>query len=216
MRAIETLSDMEAALALLVASDPRLASVAAIAGPVALRRRPGGFEGLAAIVTAQQISTVAAESIWRRLKAAVDPFTPRMLLATPEATLKEAGLSRAKIRTLTGLATAADQDLDLDAIHQFAAEDAISAITALSGVGPWTAEIYLLFCVGHPDIFPAGDLALRNAVHDGLRLRERPDERGLRKLAERWAPWRGAAAHLFWAYYRVRRQTLKKPAKKAA
>ena len=79
-------------------------------------------------------------------------------------------------------------------------------MTALKGIGPWTAEIYLLFCVGHPDIFPAGDLALQVGVQQGLRMRKRPDEKKLRKLAERWSPWRGVAARLFWAYYRAERQ----------
>ena len=78
-------------------------------------------------------------------------------------------------------------------------------MTALKGIGPWTAEIYLLFCVGHPDIFPAGDLALQVGVQEALRMRKRPDDRTLRKIAEKWSPWRGIAARLFWAYYRVRR-----------
>jgi DNA-3-methyladenine glycosylase II len=78
-------------------------------------------------------------------------------------------------------------------------------MTALKGIGPWTAEIYLLFCVGHPDIFPAGDLALQVGVQQGLRMRSRPDEKKLRKIAETWTPWRGIAARLFWAYYRVTR-----------
>ena len=85
----------------------------------------------------------------------------------------------------------------------------MATMTALKGIGPWTAEIYLLFCVGHPDIFPAGDLALQSAVHTGLKLRKRPEEKKLRKLAEKWTPWRGVAARLFWAYYRARREAAK-------
>jgi DNA-3-methyladenine glycosylase II len=158
----------------------------------------------------QQISTSAAAAIWGRLKAAVDPFTPEQFLATPENALRTAGLSGAKVRTLTGVATALTDGLSLDALHDLPAEEAIAAMVALKGVGRWTAESYLLFCVGHPDIFPAGDLALRSAVHHGLRLRQQPDEKRLRKLAEKWTPWRGVAARLFWAYYRARRGTLRR------
>ena len=89
-------------------------------------------------------------------------------------------------------------------MHDLPAEQAMATMTALKGIGPWTAEIYLLFCVGHPDIFPAGDLALQSGVQAGAAgCATRPDEKKLRKLAEKWSPWRGVAARLFWAYYRV-------------
>jgi len=205
LKTIETEADVAEALALLVAADRRLAAVAEIAGPLPLRRRSGGFEGLAAVVTGQQISTAAGAAIWARLSAAIDPFTPERFLATPEAALRTAGLSGAKIVTLAGAARAVADGFDLGALHDLAAEEAIAAMVALKGVGRWTAESYLLFCAGHPDVFPAGDLALRSAVQHGLKLRARPDERKLRNLAEKWAPWRGIAARLFWAYYRERR-----------
>jgi len=197
------------ALALLVAADKRLASVAAFAGPLPLRRRSGGFEGLAHVITGQQISIGAADAIWRRLSAAIDPFTIERFLATSEPALRAAGLSSAKIVTLTGAARAIADGLDLAALHDLPADEAISAMVALKGVGRWTAESYLLFCAGHPDVFPAGDLALRSAVEHGLRMRKRPDEKTLRKLAARWEPWRGVAARLFWAYYRARRTASK-------
>jgi DNA-3-methyladenine glycosylase II len=206
---IETERDVARALKALLTADPRLQPLSDVAGPLPLRRRAGGFEGLSQIVTTQQISAAAAESIWARFKAAVDPFTPEQFLLTPEEALRAAGLSRPKIRTLTGIAAAAVDGFDLIAVHDLPAEQAMAAMTALKGIGPWTAEIYLLFCVGHPDIFPAGDLALQSAVHTGLKLRKRPDEKKLRKLAEKWSPWRGVAARLFWAYYRARRQRLK-------
>jgi DNA-3-methyladenine glycosylase II len=206
---IETKRDITRATKALLAADPRLVPIAEIAGPLPLRRREGGFEGLAAIVTSQQISNMAGAAIWERLRAAVEPFTPAQFLATPEEALRAAGLSRPKIRTLNGIAAAAADGFDLIAVHDLPAEEAMTTMTALKGIGPWTAEIYLLFCVGHPDIFPAGDLALQSAVHTGLRMRKRPDEKKLRKLAEKWSPWRGVAARLFWAYYRARRQRLK-------
>jgi DNA-3-methyladenine glycosylase II len=205
LRPIDTQRDVARAVKKLVAADPRLAPILEIAGPLPLRRRTGGFEGLAAIVTAQQISDAAADSIWARLTQAVTPFTPETFLATPEATLRSAGLSGAKVRTLTGIAAAAVDGFDLIAVHDLPADQAMAAMTALKGIGPWTAEVYLLFCVGHPDIFPAGDLALQSAVQAAFRMRKRPDEKKLRKIAAPWSPWRGVAARLFWAYYRARR-----------
>ena len=205
LRPIETERDVARALKKLLAADPRLVPVAEFAGPLPLRRQPGGFEGIASIITSQQISITAAASIWTRFKAAVDPFTAEQFLMTSEETLRAVGLSRAKVRTLTSIAAAAVDGFDLIAVHDLPAEQAMATMTALKGVGPWTAEIYLLFCIGHPDIFPAGDLALQSAVQTGLKMRKRPDEKRLRKLAEKWSPWRGVAARLFWAYYRARR-----------
>jgi DNA-3-methyladenine glycosylase II len=204
-RRIDEEADVAEALVALLAADPRLQRVLDEAGPVPLRRRSGGFEGLAHVITGQQISTHAAAAIWSRLRTAIDPFTPENFLAAREEVLRAAGQSRAKIATLTGIANACRDGLSLDALHDIPAEDAIAELVALKGIGRWTAESYLLFCVGHPDIFPAGDLALQSAVHQGLRLRKRPHETRLRAIAEKWSPWRGAAARLFWAYYRAKR-----------
>jgi DNA-3-methyladenine glycosylase II len=203
LRPIDTEKDVARALKKLLIADPRLVPVAEIAGALPLRRRAGGFEGLAAIITSQQISTAAAASIWGRFKAAVDPFTPEQYLAASDEALRSVGLSRAKVVTLRGIAAAAADGFDLLAVQQLPAEEAIATMTALKGVGPWTAEIYLLFCLGHPDIFPAGDLALQSAVQHALGLEARPKEKALRALAEGWSPWRGVAARLFWAYYRA-------------
>lgn len=212
MRPIETETDIEAALEELAAADPRLVRVIEAAGSVPLRREPGGFTGLARVVTAQQISTIAAAAIWARLVAAVDPFTPDAFLAAGEAVYRSAGLSRPKVAILTGLAQACAEGFDPDALHGVPVEEALAAMTALKGIGPWTAESYLLFCAGHPDVFPAGDLALQVAVQHGLRMRKRPDDKKLRKLAEKWRPWRGVAARLFWAYYRQQREALREAA----
>ena len=209
VRRIETDTDIADAVAALLAADPRLKAVAEIAGAIPLRRRSGGFEGLAAIVTSQQISGAAAESIWTRLEATVDPFTPENFLRTPEEALRTAGLSRPKIRTLFGIAAALSDGFDLAGLHDAPAEDAIAGMVALKGIGPWTAEIYLLFCVGHPDVFPAGDLALQSAVWQALGLDKRPGDKALRSIAHAWSPWRGVAARLFWAYYAAQRQGAK-------
>jgi DNA-3-methyladenine glycosylase II len=212
LRRIETESDIEQALAALLAADPRLSTIAALAGPLPLRRRAGGFEGLASIITAQQISDAAAASIWTRLRAAVDPFTPEELLAVPAEALGKAGLSRPKIRTLLAVAGACRDELDLAAIAGMEAEHAIERLVRVRGIGPWTAEVYLLFCLGHADVFPAGDLALQSAAQHGLGLPERPSDKALRAMAVAWAPWRGVAARLFWAYYRARRTTARSAA----
>lgn len=209
MKLIHSDRDVAEALAKLIAADPRLRAVAKVAGPLPLRRRPGEFEGLASIITSQQISNAAADAIWTRLRAAVEPFTAGQFLATPQETLQTAGLSRPKIRTLAGVAEALAGGLDLDGLQRLPPEEALAALVALKGVGPWTAEIYLLFCCGHPDIFPAGDMALQSAVQHGLGLEQRPTEKPLRAIAAAWSPWRGVAARLFWAYYRARRTGLK-------
>ena len=212
LRLIETAADVAEALAALLAADPRLSRVAETAGELPLRRRSGGFEGLAHVVMGQQISIHAADAIWRRLHASIQPFTPKQFLLAPEKVLRAAGLSGAKMRTLSGIASACGSGLHLEALHDLPAEEAIAQLIALKGVGRWTAESYLLFCAGHPDVFPAGDIALQSAVHRGLRLRQRPDEKRLRKLAEKWSPWRGVAARLFWAYYRAQRQAAREAA----
>jgi len=216
MQRIETTADVEAGLVELIAADPRLAPVAEIAGPLPLRRRAGGFEGLASIITYQQISTAAADSIWGRLHAAIDPFTAERFLKASEEDFRAAGLSRPKIQTLTALAQSCRDGLDLDGLHALTADEAMAAMLALRGVGPWTAEIYLLSCVGHADIFPAGDLALQGAVQHGLGLDGRPGEKATRAIAAAWSPWRAVAARLFWAYYRARREAAGGAGKAAA
>jgi len=118
---------------------------------------------------------------------------------------REFGLSRAKAETLTRIAEAAASGaLDLSALSQLPPAEALSALTALKGVGPWTAEVYLMFCGGHADVFPAGDVALQNAVAAAFGLSERPGAKTLALLAENWSPWRSVAARLFWAYYAVK------------
>ena len=135
------------------------------------------------------------------------PLEPEIFLTTRPEELKAAGLSAPKIRTLTAISEAiVDDRIDLEAVADLEPEAAHQAMTVLKGVGPWTADIYLLFCAGHPDIWPGGDLALQNAVGDAFGLAERPGEKPCRLLAEGWHPWRSVAARLFWAYYKARRE----------
>ena len=115
------------------------------------------------------------------------------------------------MRTLRAAAAASLDGLDLDALAEAPAEEAHARLTAVKGIGPWTADIYLLFCVGHADIFPAGDLALRNAVANAFGLALPVGVAEIDAIAERWSPWRGVAARLFWAYYRAVRQKVAVP-----
>jgi DNA-3-methyladenine glycosylase II len=187
-----------------VKADPRLREVLAVAGRPPLRRRPAGFPGLVATMIGQQLSTASANAIWLRLTAAYDPFAPEALRRARIARLKRVGLSEGKIRALKALATAlAAGALDLDALAEMEADDARRVLVALHGIGPWTADSYLLFCLGHADAWPAGDLALREALRLAFALAERPSVKAMGPLAEPWRPWRGVAALLLWSYYRA-------------
>ena len=116
--------------------------------------------------------------------------------------LKRLGLSAPKIKAIREIGKAlAKGPIDLNQVGNMGADSAHAALIALHGVGPWTADIYLLFCLGHADAFPAGDLAVQEAARIAFGLRKRPDAKGLTKMAEAWRPWRGVAAHLLWAYY---------------
>jgi DNA-3-methyladenine glycosylase II len=201
---LETQADVDAGVRQLILQDPRLEAVAAVAGRTPLRRRTGGFAGLAQIITAQQLSTASAGAIWGRLTAKFDPLTPDKIRSARAATLGRIGLSGAKIRAFKAIATAIRKDgLDLDALAELPADDAHRALTALHGVGPWTADIYLLFCLGHADAWPAGDLAVQEAMRLAFHLKARPSTKEMGPLAEPWRPRRGVAALLLWSYYRA-------------
>jgi DNA-3-methyladenine glycosylase II len=199
---LHTQADLEAALAQLILADPRLKPVAEKAGAFALRRREAGFPGLCAIVCGQQLSTASAAAIRNRLFAAFDPFHHDAVRHARTDKLKRLGLSAPKIKAIREIAKAVSKNhIDLTQVGNMEADDAHAALVALHGVGPWTADIYLLFCLGHADVFPAGDLAVQESARIAFSLRKRPDAKKLTKLAEVWRPWRGVAAHLLWAYY---------------
>lgn len=206
MRRIECDDDVSAGLDELARLDPRLIDIIAVSGAVPLRRRAAGFPGLARIVTAQQVSAAAATSIWVRVETVIGA-EPRAedLAAVADADLRGAGLSAAKVRTLRAIAGACADGLDLEACARAPEAEAVAALTAIKGIGRWTAEVYLLFAAGHPDVWPAGDLALQVSVGEGLGLAARPSEAEVRAIAHAWAPWRSVAARLFWAHYAARR-----------
>jgi DNA-3-methyladenine glycosylase II len=203
MRRILSLRDISDGLDELCVMDPRLARVRAAAGEVPLRLSEPGFQSLVSIIVSQQVSRASADAIFGRLARLVDPLTPQALLAAGPEVFRQAGLSRPKIRTLLAVSDAVADGLDLFHLCDLDARDAIGRMTAISGIGPWTAECYLLFSAGHPDIFPARDVALQSAVGHAFGLETRPGEKALIKISESWTPWRGVASRLFWSYYRA-------------
>ena len=201
MRTIETADDIAEGLAFATLGDARLTEVARIAGPVPLRRHQPGFPGLARIVVGQQLSVASADAIWRRFLTAFPGPAAEAVATASDDTLRAVGLSAPKIRTLKAVATANLGGLDLTGLGERPAEEAHGLLTAIKGIGPWTADIYLLFCLGHPDVFPAGDLALQNAAMKAFGYAERPTAADLAAEAAIWSPWRGVVARLLWAYW---------------
>jgi DNA-3-methyladenine glycosylase II len=186
------------------AKDPELIErLIAIGGAPPLRRREAGFAGLAAIIVAQQVSTASATAIFGRLQTRIVPLEAPEIAKATEEDLRACGLSNAKIRALRAVAQAiVEGGLDLKGLGSLDAQDAHKALVAVKGIGPWTADVFLLFCLGHPDAFPAADLALQEAAKLALNLKRRPDAARLERIAERWRPFRGVAARMLWAYYR--------------
>jgi DNA-3-methyladenine glycosylase II len=204
---IHTEADLDTAIAGLIGVDPRFGAVLSRAGRPPLRRRQDGFAGLASIVVSQQVSTASAKAIWGRLTAALDPLDHTAVLRARLPKLVRAGLSAPKIRTLKAIAKAIDRgELELPGLAEKSADEAHAALTAVHGIGPWTADVYLLFCLGHADTWPAGDLALQEATRLLLALQARPTVKEMGPLAEPWRPWRGAAACMLWSYYRTAKQ----------
>lgn len=192
-----------AALDRLLGADPDLAAIERAAGPLPWRSRPAGFPGLLQAIVGQQISNQAAAAIWRRLRAVPGALAPEGMAAVPDEALRLAGLSRPKIAHARSLAAAfLDRRLDPVAIASMEDEEAVAVIASVRGLGRWTAEIYLLFALGRPDVFPAGDLALAAAAAALKRLPARPAPRALRAVAEQWRPGRGLAARLLWHHWR--------------
>jgi DNA-3-methyladenine glycosylase II len=215
MRRIRTEKDLRQGVSALVGSCAHLARLHALAGDPPLRRRPAGFVGLSRVIVGQQLSVASADAIWDRLEARVQPFTAASLLSVPDDELRAVGLSAVKTATLKRLAQAvAAGALDLEALAD-ASEAAIhERLTKIKGIGPWTADIYILFCLGRPDAWSPGDLALQHAVKDALDLHERPSAKSMIEIAEAWRPWRAVAARLLWSYYAFRRR--KQPTTPAA
>ena len=206
MRTIETSEDIAAGLAWLAKADKRLKPVIRAVGALPPRRREAGFAGLARVIVGQQVSVASADAIWGRCLAAFPEMTPEAIGRARLPRFRKAGLSLPKIRTLRAVSAACRDGLDLDGLAALPADEAHAALTAVKGIGPWTADIYLLFCLGHADVFPAGDLALRIAVADAFGHDSPVAVDDLAALARAWSPWRSVAATLFWGYYSARKK----------
>lgn len=206
-RLIETEADLEEGLAWLVQAEPRFAPIRARSGPVPLRRAEPGFAGLARAIVSQQVSVASAAAIWARLSASFPVIAAPEILAASEAELRGCGLSGPKIRTLHAIAEAVTAGrLDFAALARAEPEAARALMMDVKGIGPWTADIYLMFHLGHADVFAPGDLALQEAARAGFGLAARPDSRALAAMAEGWSPWRAVAARLLWAHYAALRR----------
>jgi DNA-3-methyladenine glycosylase II len=201
MRILATEADIRAGVKALRRKCATMRLVHDTAGDPPLRRRPAGFEGLARVIVGQQLSIASAAAIWQRTAAACEPFEPATLLRLADERLAGAGLSRPKIRTLRAIAAACADGLDLAALEGASDEQIHAALTGVVGIGPWTADIYIMFCLGRADGWAPGDLALQIAAQRALGLADRPGKDDMLALAERWRPWRGVAARLLWAYY---------------
>ena len=178
------------------------------AGPLPERSLPRGFATLAKIIVEQQLSLTAAQAIWDRLEADLGGVTPEAVLARDVPHLRALGLGARKAEYVQGIAVAlADGDLDFAMLKDLPDEEAITSLTAIRGIGPWTAEVYMLFAEGRSDIFPAGDIALQSAARTVFDLPQRPDSKTFRVMAEDWRPWRGVAARIFWQVYRRQKET---------
>ena len=183
--------------------DADLAKAIGLVGYPEPRNREPGFGALLNIVAAQQVSSASAAAIRTRLLAAIDPLTPDNFLAASDATLRAVGFSRRKVEYGRGIAEAMRSGL-LDAERLAAAtdEDVVATLTALRGLGRWSAEIYMLFALRRADVWPAEDLAIQEALRRLKGLEVRPARIASEAIVEAWRPWRGVAALFLWHYYK--------------
>ena len=197
------------AIAELAQRDPDLARVLEEYGSPPLWVREPGFPTLVYIILEQQVSLASARALYQRLQEVVRPFTPARFLKLTEVEMRKLGFSRQKAHYTRLLAEAIQRrEFNLKALHDLHEDHAREKLIALKGIGRWTADIYLLSALRHPDIWPVGDLALATAVQEVKRLRQRPSPEKLEKMSAPWRPWRAVAARLFWhAYLRKRGQS---------
>ena len=199
---ISTKKDIERGVQALTISCPLMKEAFEVAGWPPLRRPANDFAALARIITGQLLSVASAAAIWARVEELVQPFEGHMLLSFDDKLLRNAGLSFAKIRTLKALALAIDQgEVDFAGFESRPDDDVRASLIKVHGIGPWTADIYVMFCLGRCDGFAPGDVALANATALLLKLDQRTSPKELAIFAQRWSPWRGVAARLLWHYY---------------
>ena len=196
-RAIQSQECINEGASFLAIIEPRFKSALEVTGELPLRLSPEGFERLLGAIISQQVSVAAANSIWKRLVKA-NLNGPRKIMRADDAQLRAVGLSRQKVRYARALA---ESKINFRSLRSMSSEEVINTLTQVSGIGVWTAEIYTMFSLARADVFAAGDLALQESARLLFELSERPSEREIRKMAEKWSPWRAVAARLLWAYY---------------
>ncbi len=197
METLETQEELKTHIQALIELEPRFAPVYEQVGVPSLRRNEGGFAALLRAIVGQQLSVAAASSIWQRLVDA-NLITPKTLIQADDDDLRAQGLSRQKIRYVRSLV---DHDIDYQALTTMSDGEVIATLTAVTGIGRWTAEMYLLFSLGRADILAVDDLAIRVAAMALLELPERPTPKQLKVATQSWSPYLSAASLLLWAYY---------------
>jgi DNA-3-methyladenine glycosylase II len=196
--------------------DPRFAAARATYGDPALRTMEEGFAALLRSIVGQQVSVFAAASIWGRVATAVHPVTPDNLLRLSDEELRACGLSSNKVRFARGLALdTLERRIVFEDLPALDDEALVAMLTQAKGIGRWTAEIYMMFALGRPDVMPANDLGLIVAAQHLLKLRQRPKPERLLKLSEKWRPWRSVAALFLWHFRRNMPDFSSSPAAKA-
>lgn len=182
--------------------DPDLNRIVVAIGPPPMWVRKQGFSTLVYIILEQKVSIVSAKAVYQRLMEVMERRTPQEFLRLNDSQLKLIGLSRQKIHYCRLLAESILAGaLDLSALRRMS-DDAVHAkLTSLKGIGPWSADVYLLTALRRPDIWPSGDIALAAAAQRVKRLRSRPTPEKLDILGRRWTPWRSVAARLLWHHY---------------
>ncbi|HCI30203.1 MAG TPA: 3-methyladenine DNA glycosylase [Psychrobacter sp.] len=197
IQTIETPQELSENISALIAIEPKFAAIYEQVGLPDLRHNAGGFEQLMRAMVGQQLSVAAAASIWKRLVDAALTTPYKIGEATDEA-LKAQGLSKQKTRYIRSLV---DHNIDFAALENMPKEDAIKTLTAVTGIGRWTAEMYLLFSLKRADVLAVDDLAIKVAAMELLGLAERPTPKQLNNLTQHWSPYRSAASLLLWSYY---------------
>lgn len=198
-------TQIEEACTALAEWDPVFGAALAVTGIPDWRYSAPDYRAIARMIAFQQITTKAAASIWARVEEALGDITPGTMLAADEETLRACGLSRPKIRHLNSIGAAMeDGSLDLARVSKASMEDARAELLAVKGIGPWTADLFLLYC-GRMDAFPIADVGLMEAYRLLSGQDERHDAKAFAALAESWRPWRGVAAHLLWGWINAKR-----------
>ena len=200
---IESEGDIARGAKFLVACEPRFAKIIEIHGLPSPRRVENNLPSLLKVITEQLISLEAADAIWQRVEACLHPFEPKEILKLGQDDLKQFGLTGAKARSFLAIADAVQtRALNFESLAQMPDGHVLEKLVSLPGIGPWTADIYLLSALGRADACPSGDLALQVAAQHLFALRERPSPQAFLKKAQVWRPWRSVAARLLWSHYR--------------